>query len=85
MGERINNEESIYYWCAKNDIPVFCPAFIDGGIGDMLFFDTFEEKGFIVDLVQDVRKIIGIALRAKKSGIISLGGGVSKHHICNTN
>ena len=28
MGERINNEESIYYWCAKNDIPVFCPAII---------------------------------------------------------
>ena len=26
MGEKINNKESVYYWAAKNDIPVFCPA-----------------------------------------------------------
>jgi deoxyhypusine synthase len=26
MGEKINNPESVYYWAAKNDIPVFCPA-----------------------------------------------------------
>jgi deoxyhypusine synthase len=26
MGLRINNKESIYYWAAVNDIPVFCPA-----------------------------------------------------------
>lgn len=23
LGERINNEESVYYWAAKNNIPVF--------------------------------------------------------------
>lgn len=26
MGEKIDNKESVYYWAAKNDIPVFCPA-----------------------------------------------------------
>ena len=26
MGEQINNEESVYYWAHKNNIPVFCPA-----------------------------------------------------------
>ena len=30
LGERINNEESVYYWCAKNDIPVLFPAITDG-------------------------------------------------------
>jgi len=41
LGLAINNEESIYYWAAKNDIPVFCPAFSDGAIGDMLYFFSF--------------------------------------------
>ena len=30
MGERINNPESVLYWAAKNDIPIFCPAITDG-------------------------------------------------------
>lgn len=30
-------EDSIYYWCYKNDIPVFCPAITDGAVGDILF------------------------------------------------
>ena len=85
MGERINNPESIYYWCWKNDIPVFCPAFTDGAIGDVIYFHTYRELGFIVDLVSDVRKVNDIALHAKKSGMIILGGGVIKHHICNAN
>ena len=85
MGKSINNEESVYYWCWKNNIPVFCPAFTDGALGDVLFFESFNEKGFIVDLVQDTRRINGISLKAKKSGMILLGGGVAKHHVCNAN
>lgn len=30
LGLRIDNEESIYYWAAKNKIPVFSPALTDG-------------------------------------------------------
>lgn len=32
LGLRIENEESIYYWAAKNKIPVFSPALTDGKI-----------------------------------------------------
>lgn len=85
IGERINNEESIYYWCWKNDIPVFCPAFTDGALGDIIYFQSYRKEGFIVDLVQDIRKLNDISLRAKKTGMIILGGGVIKHHICNAN
>ena len=49
--ERINNPESIYYWAAKNDIPVFCPAITDGAIGDMLFYSSYKNEGLILDLV----------------------------------
>ena len=50
MGERINNEDSVLYWCWKNDIPVFCPAMTDGAVGDVLYFYTYNHPGFICDL-----------------------------------
>lgn len=85
MGERINNPESIYYWAARNNIPVFCPAITDGAIGDMLFFHSYRKEGLVIDLVSDIRGINGEALRAAASGLVILGGGVVKHHICNAN
>jgi deoxyhypusine synthase len=85
MGERINNPESIYYWAARNNIPVFCPAITDGAIGDMLFFHSYRKEGLVLDLVADIRALNGEALRAAASGLVILGGGVVKHHICNAN
>lgn len=38
MGKKVNHEDSVYYWCYKNNIPVFCPAITDGAVGDALFF-----------------------------------------------
>ena len=63
LGLEINNEESIYYWCAKNNIPVFSPALTDGSIGDMLFFHSYKKEGFILDLVGDIRKINMLAMK----------------------
>lgn len=85
LGKKINNPESIYYWCAKNHIPVFCPALTDGSIGDMMFFNNFRHPGFVVDILGDLVKLNKMALRAKKTGQIILGGGVVKHHINNAN
>ena len=85
LGKKINNPNSIYYWCAKNKIPVFCPAITDGSIGDMMFFNNFRNPGFIVDILGDLVKLNKMALHAKKTGMIILGGGIIKHHICNAN
>jgi deoxyhypusine synthase len=85
LGKEMNDESSVYYWCAKNKIPVFCPAITDGSLGDMLYFHSYKEAGFIVDINQDIRKLNSLAVWAKKSGQIILGGGVIKHHICNAN
>ncbi len=52
LGKEINNEDSVYYWCWKNDIPVFCPAITDGSLGDMLYFHSFRNPGLIVDIAQ---------------------------------
>lgn len=47
-------EQSLLYWCDRHDIPMFCPAFTDGSMGDMLYFYNFSRKGIIVDPVPDV-------------------------------
>jgi len=85
LGKEINNEESVYYWAAKNEIPVFCPAITDGEIGDVLFYHSFKNPGLKLDLVEDIQRMNLLALFAVNTGAIILGGGTSKHHILNAN
>ena len=85
LGKEINDESSVLYWAYKKNIPVFCPALTDGSLGDMMYFHSFKSPGFIVDIVADIRRINTIAVRAKRTGMIILGGGVVKHHISNAN
>nr|CAB3484300.1 unnamed protein product [Digitaria exilis] len=87
LGKEINDENSYLYWAYKNNIPVFCPALTDGSIGDMLFCHSVHNPGLIVDIVQDVRLMNAETIHAspRKTGIIILGGGLPKHHICNAN
>ncbi|KAL5054918.1 hypothetical protein RYX36_035600 [Vicia faba] len=87
LGKEINNESSYLYWAYKNNIPVYCPGLTDGSLGDMLYFHSFHNPGLIVDIVQDIRGMNGEAVHAnpRKTGMIVLGGGLPKHHICNAN
>ena len=86
LGQRINDESSIYYWAAKNKIPVFCPALTDGSIGDMLFFHSYRNSASLkVDILEDVKELNLLAMRAAETGMLILGGGVVKHHIANAN
>lgn len=85
MGEHLADKSSIYYWCSKNNIPVFCPAITDGSIGDMIYFFKYKHPDFIVDITSDIVRINNMAMDAKKTGIIILGAGIVKHHICNAN
>ncbi|KZS94140.1 Deoxyhypusine synthase [Sistotremastrum niveocremeum HHB9708] len=83
LGKEINNEESVYYWAYKNNIPVFCPALTDGSLGDMIYFHSFRNPGLIIDIVRDIRLLNDLSLKSKKAGMIVLGGGVCKHQIAN--
>jgi len=85
LGEEINHPDSVLYWAAKNDIPVFCPALTDGSIGDMLYFHSYKRAGLVLDINEDIRRINDIAVRSHCTGQIILGGGVVKHHTCNAN
>jgi deoxyhypusine synthase len=85
LGKHVDSEESVYYWCYKNDIPVFAPAFTDGAIGDILYCQQFSRPGFVVDMNKDLYKINQMSVNAKKTGMLTLGAGVTKHHILNAN
>jgi deoxyhypusine synthase len=85
LGKEINNEESVYYWAWKNDIPVFCPGITDGGIGDTVFYHSFTKPGLRIDLVEDYQRLVLIPLFSVNTGAIILGGATPKHHILNAN
>lgn len=85
LGKEVNNEESVYYWAYKNNIPVFCPSITDGSIGDMLYFHDHKRPGFIIDIVQDVRDVNNIAIKSRRAGAIIIGGSTPKHHCLNAN
>ena len=85
MGKEIDNPESVYYWAYKNNIPVFCPAITDGSIGDMVYFHSYKNPGLVIDIAGDIRRINDEAVQAKKTGMLILGGGLVKHHVCNAN
>ena len=49
----------------------------------MIFFHSYRSPGLVIDIVSDIRAINSMALKAKKGGMIILGGGVCKHQIAN--
>lgn len=88
LGREIDDPSSFCYWAAKNEIPIYCPALTDGSLGDMLYFHSYKNPpGLSIDIVADVRKVNDEALKAspRKTGLVILGGGLPKHHVCNAN
>lgn len=87
LGERIAREKpkgraekSIVYWAAKNRIPIFVPGITDGAVGFQLWMFTQEHKDFKIDLFKDEGDLADIVFKAKKTGALMIGGGISKHH-----
>ena len=84
LGEKINDENSIYYWAWKNQIPVFCPAITDGSLGDMIYFFKYQgHQDFYIDLAEDMKRLNDSTIGLEKSGVIILGSGVVKHSLLN--
>jgi deoxyhypusine synthase len=84
LGERINHPDSIYGWCAKNGIPVFSPGVTDGSLGDILYCKCFSNDNFILDINQDLQKIMTIGYKKNRPLFaFIIGGGIVKYHILN--
>ena len=80
FGKRINDENSIIYWCAKNKIPIYVPGITDGAFGNQLVWYS-QEHDIKLDLFKDEKELSDIVFQAKKTGGLIIGGGISKHHV----
>lgn len=49
----------------------------------MLYFHSFKNPRFILDIVHDIRLLNDLSRKSQKAGMIILGGGVCKHQIAN--
>jgi len=85
LGEKINDEKSIYYQAWKNKIPVYCPCITDGALGDNIYFFKFKHPDFNIDITDDLKWFNNTTIGKKKTGVIILGAGIIKHAILNAN
>ena len=83
LGKTINDKNSILFWAYKNNIPVLCPVFSDGALGDMLYFTKQRHPDFTIDVLEDMKYFVDETLQLEKTGVIALGGGVPKHYMLN--
>ena len=80
IGLFLEDENSILYQAAKNDIPIYCPGVADSSFGFQLFMFQQKNPDFIVDTIQDMQRIVTDLSFDDKKGLISLGGSTSKHY-----
>jgi len=80
VGDRLKDPDSIVYWAARNRIPVFVPGITDGAFGCQMWMFWQEHRDFGADLFADEQELSGIVMKAKKTGALVIGGGISKHH-----
>ncbi len=79
IGENLG-EGSFLYWAYKNNIPVIVPGIVDGAVGNQIWLFTQKHSDFKLNVVADGEILSSIVFKAKKSGSLMLGGGISKHH-----
>ena len=80
IGLMINDENSILYQAAKNNIPIYCPGIADSSFGFQLYMFQQKHRDFIVDTILDMEKVITDLSFDEKKSLISLGGSISKHY-----
>ncbi len=74
------DEDSFLYWADKNNIPVIVPGIMDGAVGSQIWMFTQKHNDFRLNVAADGDLLSGLIFKAKKSGALMIGGGISKHH-----
>lgn len=79
IGENLG-EDSFLYWASKNKIPVIVPGIMDGAVGSQIWMFSQSHNDFRLNVASDGDLLSGLIFKAKKSGALMIGGGISKHH-----
>jgi len=80
VGLMLDDENSILYQAAKNNIPIYCPGIADSSFGFQLFMFQQKHPDFIVDTIKDMERVVVDLSFDEKKGLIALGGSTSKHY-----
>ncbi|MAG61162.1 deoxyhypusine synthase [archaeon] len=80
IGLILDDEDSILYQAAKQEVPIFCPAITDGSFGFHLYLFQQKHRDFVIDVVADFGNILFTSSYDEKKAVIALGGSISKHH-----
>ncbi|MFW3147242.1 MAG: deoxyhypusine synthase [Thermoplasmatota archaeon] len=81
VGKRLDDQSSITYWAARNDIPVYLPGPTDGAFGSQLWLWRQTHSDLKLDLFKDEQELSDIVFDAERTGALMIGGGISKHHV----
>ncbi|MCX6651630.1 MAG: deoxyhypusine synthase family protein [Methanomassiliicoccales archaeon] len=89
LGEHIDDEDSILYNAAKYGVPVFVPALNDSSIGigltGLYYRKRKANEPFMrIDSIRDNWELTQLKIKAKKTAVIYIGGGVPKNFIQQT-
>jgi len=80
VGKRACHEDSILYWAAKNEIPVYVPGLTDGAVGYQLWLFSQEHR-LKIDVLKDEQELNDLIFDSERTGALIVGGGISKHHV----
>ncbi len=80
IGMKIDDEDSILYQAARNNIAIYCPGIADSSFGFQLFMFQEKHSDFVVDTILDMKRVVSDFSFDEKKGLISLGGSISKHY-----
>lgn len=77
---RNTGESSFLYWADKTDTQVIVPGIVDGSVGSQLWMFVESHPDFQLDIIGDSKILSSRIFKAKRSGALMVGGGISKHH-----
>ena len=73
-------DDSFLYSASKHDVKVIVPGIMDGAVGSQIWLFSQKHPDFKLNVIRDADTLSGIIFKAKKSGALMIGGGISKHH-----
>lgn len=80
---------SLIETCFDHDVPIFCPAFTDSSAGFGLVKHQVNRMKanapyLTIDSIADFRELTDIKIKAGRTGLLMVGGGVPKNFVQDT-
>ncbi|MEM2082964.1 MAG: deoxyhypusine synthase family protein [Nitrososphaerota archaeon] len=84
LGKSLKSSSSFVSVASEHGVPIFCPALNDCDIGIALthhYAKSNHNERIIINPIRDNYEIYQIYSKAKKTGVIMVGGGVPRNYV----